>query len=134
MNIMFQLLSTIGLKFGICLYNVKKYAQQYIENINKNIANNFLITTRRRTRTILFQKLPSPAPAPESENALVLHSQGIHSAVLRFPFLLYIIFCFCFLMLLVNIFFAYFIFLMEQSSIYITLLTYPKKEKESRGS
>ena len=61
---MFQLLSTIALKFGICLYNVKKYAQQYIKNINKNIFNNFLIAESRRTRTHLFQKLLSPAPAP----------------------------------------------------------------------
>ena len=75
---MFQLLFTIALKFGICLYNVKKYSQQYIKNINKNIFNNFLITESRRTRTHLFQKLPSPAPAPapapESRNAPVLHS------------------------------------------------------------
>ena len=60
---MFQLLSTITLKFGICLYNVKLYAQQYIKNINKNIFNNFLITTPRCTHTLLFQKLLSPAPA-----------------------------------------------------------------------
>ena len=47
-----------------------------IENINKNIFNNFLIaeSRRTRTRTHLFQKLPSPAPAPESRNAPVLHS------------------------------------------------------------
>ena len=48
---MFQLLSTITLKFGICLYNVKNYAQQCIENINKNIFNNFLMAAPRRTRT-----------------------------------------------------------------------------------
>ena len=68
---MFQLLSTIVLKFGICLYNVKKYVQQYI----KNIFNNFLITTPHRTRTLLFQKLRSlaSAPAPESGNAPMLH-------------------------------------------------------------
>ena len=71
---MFQLLSTITLKFGICLYNVKKYAQQYIKNINKNIFNNFLIAESRRTHTHFFKKLPSPAPAPESRNAPVLHS------------------------------------------------------------
>ena len=76
---MFQLLSIIALKFSIYLYNVKKYAQQYIKNINKNIFNNFLIAKSRRTRTHLFQKLPSPvpapapAPAPESRNAPVLH-------------------------------------------------------------
>ena len=33
----------------------------------------FQIAALRRTRTILFQKLPSLAPAPESENAPVLH-------------------------------------------------------------
>ena len=46
-----------------------------IENINKNIFNNFLIAESHRTRTLLFQKLPSPAPmpAPESRNAPVLH-------------------------------------------------------------
>ena len=37
---MFQSLSTIALKFGIYLYNVKKNTQQYIKNINKNIFNN----------------------------------------------------------------------------------------------
>ena len=79
---MFQLLSTIALKFGICLYNVKKYAQQYIKNINRNIFNNFLIAESRRTRTHFFQKLPSlapapsPAPAPASQNAPVLHSSS----------------------------------------------------------
>ena len=44
----------------------------------KNIFNNFLIAESCRTRTHLFQKLPSlapaPAPAPESRNAPVLHS------------------------------------------------------------
>ena len=40
--------------------------------LNKNIFNNFLIAEFRRTRTHLFQKLPSPAP--ESRNAPVLHS------------------------------------------------------------
>ena len=46
-----------------------------IENINKNIFNNFLIAESHRTRTLLFQKLPSPAPtpAPKSRNAPVLH-------------------------------------------------------------
>ena len=41
----------------------------------KNIFNNFLIAESCRTRTHLFQKLPSPAPAPapESRNAPVLH-------------------------------------------------------------
>ena len=39
----------------------------------KNIFNNFLIAESCRTRTHLFQKLPSPAPAPESQNAPVLH-------------------------------------------------------------
>ena len=42
--------------------------------LNKNIFNNFLIAEFRRTRTHLFQKLSSPAPAPESRNAPVLHS------------------------------------------------------------
>ena len=41
--------------------------------MNKNIFNNLLIAESRRTRTHLFQKLPSPAPAPESRNAPVLH-------------------------------------------------------------
>ena len=36
--------------------------------------NNFLIAAPRRNRTLFFQKLPSPAPAPESGNTLVLHS------------------------------------------------------------
>ena len=58
---MFQLLSTIALKFGICLYNVKKYAQQYIKNIKKKILKNFLIA----------------APAPESGNAPMLHSNPL---------------------------------------------------------
>ena len=41
----------------------------------KNIFNNFLIAESCRTRTHIFQKLPSPAPAPapESRNAPVLH-------------------------------------------------------------
>ena len=39
----------------------------------KNIFNNFLIAESCRTRTHLFHKLPSPAPAPESRNAPVLH-------------------------------------------------------------
>ena len=43
-------------------------------NINKNIFNNFLITESRRTHTLLFQKLSSPKPVPESRNAPVLHS------------------------------------------------------------
>ena len=41
--------------------------------INKNIFNDFLIAESRCTRTHLFQKLPSLAPAPESRNASVLH-------------------------------------------------------------
>ena len=49
----------------------------YIENINKNIFNNFLIAESRNTHIHLFQNLPSPAlapaPAPESWNAPVLH-------------------------------------------------------------
>ena len=52
----------------------------YIKILNslyKNIFNNFLIAESCRTRTHLFQKLPSPAPVPaptpESRNALVLH-------------------------------------------------------------
>ena len=44
------------------------------KKLNKNIFNNFLIAESRRTRTHLFQKLSSPAPAPESRNAPVLHS------------------------------------------------------------
>ena len=64
-------------RFSICLYNVKRCTQKYIENKNKNILNNFLIAAFRRTRTLLFQNLPSPTPAPaptlESENAPVLH-------------------------------------------------------------
>ena len=45
----------------------------YIENINKNVFNNLLITAPRHI--LLFQKLLSPslAPAPESENAPVFH-------------------------------------------------------------
>ena len=39
--------------------------------MNKNIFNNFLIAESCRTRTHLFQKLPSPAP--ESRNAPMLH-------------------------------------------------------------
>ena len=39
----------IALKFGICLYNVKNYTQQYIENKNKNIFNSFLIVASRYT-------------------------------------------------------------------------------------
>ena len=39
----------------------------------KNNFNNFLIAESHRTRTHLFKKLPSPAPAPESRNAPVLH-------------------------------------------------------------
>ena len=49
----------------------------YIENINKNVFNNFLITAPRHT--LLFQKLLSPslAPAPESENAPVFHRASL---------------------------------------------------------
>ena len=90
MKIMFYLLSTIALKFSIYLYNVKKYALQYIKNINKNIFNNFLIAKSRRTRTHLFKKLPSPAPvpapapapAPESRNAPVLHRSSHSSYII----------------------------------------------------
>ena len=48
---------------------------KYIENKNKNIFNNFLIAAPHCTRTLFFQKLPSPAPAPapKSGNAPVLH-------------------------------------------------------------
>ena len=53
-----------------------------MENINKNIFNNFLITESRRTRAHFFQKLPSPAPAPESRNAPVLHSYKLASFLL----------------------------------------------------
>ena len=35
----------------------------------KKIFNNFLIAESCRTRTHLFQKLPNPTPAPESQNA-----------------------------------------------------------------
>ena len=56
---------------------MKKYAYQYKENINKNIFNNLLINVSRRTRTLLFQKLPNhrtaPTPSPEPKSALVLH-------------------------------------------------------------
>ena len=69
----------IALKFGICLYNVKKYAQQYIENINKNIFNYLLITAPRRTCTLLFQKFPTPAPTPASRNTTMLHSVECYS-------------------------------------------------------
>ena len=44
----------------------------YIENINKNIFNNFLIAESRHSHTLLFQKLLNPAPAPKSRNAPVL--------------------------------------------------------------
>ena len=52
----------------------------FIKNINKNIFNNFLIakSRRTRTRTHLFQKLPSPTPAPESRNAPVLHRSNLY--------------------------------------------------------
>ena len=46
---------------------------KYIENINKNIFNNFLIAAPCHTCTLFFQKLSSPASAPESGNAPVLH-------------------------------------------------------------
>ena len=36
---------------------IKKNALQYIENINKNIFDNFLIATLRHTRTLLFKKI-----------------------------------------------------------------------------
>ena len=35
----------------------KKNALQYIENINKNIFDNFLIAALRHTRTLLFKKI-----------------------------------------------------------------------------
>ena len=75
---MFQLLSTISLKL-VYIYNyMKKYAQQYIENININNFNNFLITA---PELYFFQKLPNPTPAPalESEfgNAPMLHSMAV---------------------------------------------------------
>ena len=48
----------------------------HIKSINKNIFNNFLITTPRHIHTLLFKKLLSPAststPAPKSEFALML--------------------------------------------------------------
>ena len=50
-----------------------------LSNIYKNIFNNFLIAKSRRTRTLLFQKLPSPASAsaPKSRNAPVLYNRKL---------------------------------------------------------
>ena len=50
---------------------------KYIENKNKNIFIKFLIAAPCRTHTLFFQKLPSLAPTPESENAPVLHRKSI---------------------------------------------------------
>ena len=60
------------MSFFIYYYYIKKHAEQYIKYINKNIFNNFLIVA---SCTLFFQKLPNPAPvpAPESENAPMLH-------------------------------------------------------------
>ena len=46
----------------------------------KNIFNNFLIVESCRTHTHIFQKFPSPAPAPKSRNTLVLHSIKVNKA------------------------------------------------------
>ena len=68
------------------LHNFRVFAKVAISSmlknmsdINKNIFNNFLVTAPRRTYTLLFQKLlspapaPTPSPSPESGNAPVLH-------------------------------------------------------------
>ena len=46
---------------------------KYIENINKNILNNFLIAASCSTHTLFFQKLLSLASAPKSGNTPVVH-------------------------------------------------------------
>ena len=76
---------SITLKLVYVYHYIKRYAQQYIENINKNILNNFLIAASYCTRTLLFKKLPSPAPAstPESESTPVLH-RGYHQIRQRY--------------------------------------------------
>ena len=66
------------LSFVVCMLSQNKnifLPLKYIENINKNILNNFLIAAPCSTHILFFQKLPSPAPTPtpESGNTLVLH-------------------------------------------------------------
>ena len=61
---------------------MKKYAQQYIENINKNIFYNLLINVSLHTCTLLFQKFPShciaPSLAPEPESTPMLPRFGLN--------------------------------------------------------
>ena len=54
---------------------MKKYAWQYIKSINKNTFRNFLIMTPHHTRTQLFQKLLSPAPAPEMHSCFIVENR-----------------------------------------------------------
>ena len=55
------------------MWKTKSMLSNILNIYCKNIFNNFLIAESCRTCTHLFQKLPSPAPAPESRNAPVLH-------------------------------------------------------------
>ena len=68
---------SITLKLVYVYYYIKRYAQQYIENLNKNI----LIAASYCTRTLLFKKLPSPAP--EFKSTPVLH-RGYHQIQQRY--------------------------------------------------
>ena len=76
---------SITLKLVYVYHYIKRYAQHYVENLNKNILNNFLIAASYYTRTLLFKKLSSPAPAstPESESTPVLH-RGYHQIRQRY--------------------------------------------------
>ena len=66
--------------FLLSLFYESRHSNVFFKNIlivkiyiNKNIFNNFLIATPCCIRTLLFQKLPSPALAPKSGNALVFY-------------------------------------------------------------
>ena len=65
---------------------MKKYAYQYIKNINKNIFTNLLINVSRHTRTLLFQKLPSlcttPTSTPKPKSTPVLPRSTLSKSIL----------------------------------------------------
>ena len=75
----YYLLLLLNLIFVYIMWKTKSMLNNILNIYCKNIFNNFLIAESCRTRTHLFQKLqsPAPAPAPESWNAPVLHSPRV---------------------------------------------------------
>ena len=77
----YYLLLLLNFVFVYIMWKIKSMLSNILNIYCKNIFNNFLITESCRTCTHLFQKLlsstlaPTPAPAPESRNAPMLHRQ-----------------------------------------------------------